>query len=135
MPKESAGCLLYKFQNDELHVLLVHPSGNYNRKTPWTIPKGLIDAPENSEAAARRETMEETGVIAADLFSLGFVMQGKVRKQIHCFGGVAPDDADPKCASWEVDKSEFVSIEKAKTLIHPDQLAFLERLQEHLEQS
>ncbi len=132
MSKVSAGCLLYKIQNGELNVLLVHPSGNYNRKTPWTIPKGLLDLQEELESAARRETFEETGVIAGELFTLGFVLQGKVKKQINCFAGEAPADAEPRCASWEVDRSEFVSIEKARELIHPDQIAFLERLQEHL---
>lgn len=132
MPKEAAGCLLYRYRETVLEVLLVHPSGNYNRKTPWGIPKGGLDPQESHELAARRETQEETGVFAGELTSIGFVVQGKSKKQIHCFAGPAPADANPTCASWEVDCSEFVSIEKARQLIHPDQEELLNRLQELL---
>jgi len=38
--KQSAGTLLYRQGPDGLEVLLIHPSGNYNRKAPWSIPKG-----------------------------------------------------------------------------------------------
>ncbi len=48
MVKISSGTLLYRQigLNEErsrrrLEVLLVHPSGNYNRGKPWSIPKGI----------------------------------------------------------------------------------------------
>lgn len=110
----------------------MHPSGNYNKKTPWTIPKGLPDENEEKESAARRETREETGVEAGKLVSLGLAIQGKSRKHIYCFAGEAPEAAAPHCASWEVDKAEFVSIDDARKLIHPDQIIFLDRLIESL---
>lgn len=125
--KQSAGTLLYRQGTSELEVLLVHPSGNYNRKTPWSIPKGELDAAETPEQTARRETLEETGVRAADLLSLGIAVQGG-RKQIHCFAGPAPADAAPHTASWEVDQACFVPLSRARTLLHPDQLVFLDRL-------
>jgi predicted NUDIX family NTP pyrophosphohydrolase len=130
--KQSAGTLLYRRTDDGLSVLLVHPSGNYNRKTPWSIPKGIPDEGESLEAAARRETMEETGVTAGELFPLGTIDYTKSRKTVHCFAG--PDDGlqEPRCASWEVDRAEFVPIAKARELIHPDQRPFLDRLEEHL---
>ena len=54
--KQSAGTLLYRRNAEELEVLLVHPSGNYNRHKPWSIPKGEPDPDENDlEATARRE--------------------------------------------------------------------------------
>lgn len=131
--KQSAGTLLYRSGADGLEVLLVHPSGNYNRKAPWSIPKGLPDDGEDLEAAARRETLEETGVAASDLAPLGTIDYKKSRKRIHCFAGPAPVDADPQCASWEVDCAEFVSIERARKLMHPDQVPFLDRLESSLE--
>ena len=67
----SAGCLLYRFCENTLEVLLVHPSGAYNRRSPFSIPKGLLDPAEELEQAARRETLEETGVVAGDLHPLG----------------------------------------------------------------
>jgi predicted NUDIX family NTP pyrophosphohydrolase len=130
--QESAGTLLYRRTPSSLEVLLVHPSGNYNRKAPWSIPKGLPDPDEPLEEAARRETLEETGVQAANLMPLGSIKYSKSRKQVHCFAGEAPQGAEPRCASWEVDRAEFVPLEQARTLIHPDQMPFLERLLENV---
>lgn len=118
-------------------MLLVHPSGAYNRKAPWSIPKGLPDEGEELASAAIRETAEETGVVlsldAHALVSLDSIDYRRSRKRIFCFAALAPADAEPRCASWEVDRAEFVSIELARELIHPDQAAFLERLCQHLD--
>lgn len=127
--KESAGTLLYRNVDGKIEVLLVHPSGNYNKNAKWGIPKGVPDEGENFELAARRETLEETGVVAGELKSLGFVEYTKSRKRVHCFCGPAPDDAAPHCASWEVDKAEFVTLDKAKDIIHQDQGEFITRLE------
>ncbi|OAI55197.1 hypothetical protein AYO44_00350 [Planctomycetaceae bacterium SCGC AG-212-F19] len=130
--KQSAGTLLYREGPKGLEVLLVHPSGNYNRKAPWSIPKGEPGEDANLEATARRETEEETGVVAGALVPLGDIIYQKSRKQVHCFGGPAPADASPRTASWEVDKAEFVALAKARELLHPDQQVFLDRLVAHL---
>lgn len=126
---ESAGTLLYRKTDAGLEVLLVHPSGNYNRRAPWGIPKGVPEAGEELEAAARRETLEETGVRAGKLLPLGSINYRKSRKRVHAFAGAAPADAEPACCSWEVDRAEFVSLERARELIHPDQLPLLDRLE------
>ena len=125
----SAGTLLYRFQNGALQVLLVHPSGNYNRRAPWSIPKGIPDDGETLEAAARRETCEEAGVEAAELTEIGSIDYRRSRKRIFAFAGPAPNDAQPDCASWEVDGAEFVPIDEARRRIHPDQAPFLDRLE------
>jgi predicted NUDIX family NTP pyrophosphohydrolase len=133
--KQSAGTLLYRFVGEALEVLLVHPSGPYNRGKPWGIPKGLPDDEEPLEAAARRETREETGVeVVGPLVDLGFCDYTRSRKRIHCFAGPAPADAAPRTASWEVDRAEFVPLEQARRLIHPEQAPFLDRLLAHLGQ-
>ena len=132
--KHSAGTLLYRRRKDAVEVLLVHPSGNYNRKAPWSIPKGLPDEGEELQAAARRETAEETGIIAATLFPLGTIDYTKSKKRIHCFAGPVGEDAQPRCASWEVDCAEFVTIHEARRLIHPDQAPFLDRLEGRLQE-
>jgi predicted NUDIX family NTP pyrophosphohydrolase len=130
--KESSGTVLYRHVADGVEVLLVHPAGNYNRRAPWGIPKGQPDPGEDMEATARRETMEETGLIAGDLTPLGFVDYTRSKKRVHGFAGAAPTDAAPRCASWEVDKVEFIELSRARRIIHPDQAAFLDRLVQHL---
>jgi predicted NUDIX family NTP pyrophosphohydrolase len=125
--KETAGTLLYRTVDGTVEILLVHASGNYNRKSKWSIPKGLPEENETLEEAARRETKEETDVTAGKLKPLGYIDYKKSRKRVHCFVGTAPKDAEPQCASWEVDRAEFVPIEKAMEIIHPDQAEFLVR--------
>ena len=131
--QESAGVLLYRVNKGSIEVLLVHPSGNYNRRAPWSIPKGLLDKDEDLEAAARRETLEETGIEAGTLKSLGSIDYRRSRKRVHCFAGEAPMKAQPRCASWEIDGAEFVELDEGRGRIHPDQRPLLDRLLEYLE--
>jgi len=127
--KQSAGTLLYREGPVGLEVLLVHPSGNYNRNKPWSIPKGEPDAEETElEATARRETLEETGVLAGDLQPLGSIQYTKSKKTVHAYAGLAPPDAAPRCASWEVDQARFVPLDEARRLLHSEQVPFLDRL-------
>lgn len=130
--RQSAGTLLYREGPQGLEVLLVHPSGPYNRRAPWSIPKGEPGDDPDLEATARRETLEETEVHAGTLTPLGHMIYRKSRKQVHCFAGPAPADADPRPASWEVDQARFVALAEAEELLHPDQRVFLERLRHHL---
>jgi predicted NUDIX family NTP pyrophosphohydrolase len=131
--KKSAGTLLYRDGDNGLEVLIVHPSGPYNRKAPWSIPKGEPNADETDlEAAARRETWEETGVTAGELAPLGDITYRKSRKTVWCFAGPAPADDAPRTASWEVDQARFVEVNKARELLHPDQAVFIDRLLAHL---
>jgi predicted NUDIX family NTP pyrophosphohydrolase len=130
--RQSAGILLYRGSGRDLEVLLVHPSGNYNRRAPWSIPKGEPGKETDLEETARRETLEETGLTAGKLVAFGHIDYRKSRKRVHCFAGPAPADTEPRCASWEIDQARFVSIDEARTLLHPDQVPFLDRLMEHL---
>ena len=137
--KLASGTVLYRRvvgANGEtsLEVLLVHPSGNYNRRAPWGIPKGAPNPDEDLEATARRETWEETGIeVTAALHDLGFVDYTRSKKRVHGYATPAPDGALARCASWEVDKVEFIEITRARRIIHPDQAALLDRLERHLE--
>ena len=129
----SSGTVLYRFVDNSVEVLLVHPAGNYNRRAPWGIPKGAPDPDEELEATARRETLEETGLdIDGPLVDLGHVDYTRSKKRVHAYAAPAPEGAAPRCASWEVDKVEFIEITRARRIIHPDQAALLDRLQRHL---
>src|SRR3954452_10067724 len=64
MAKQSAGILLYRFQDKQLQVFLVHPGGPFFRNKDdgsWSIPKGEFLDDEDALAAAKREFLEETG--------------------------------------------------------------------------
>lgn len=134
--KLASGTVLYRRTGDTLEVLLVHPAGNYNRRAPWGIPKGAPNSGESLDAAARRETLEETGlVVDGALVDLGHVDYTRSKKRVHGYAAAAPEGAAPKCASWEVDKVEFIEITRARRIIHPDQAALLDRLLRHLAES
>lgn len=127
--KVSSGVVLYRRVDERIEILLVHPAGNYNRRAPWGIPKGAPDPHEGLEQAARRETLEETGLaLGCPLIDLGHVDYTRSKKRVHAFAGPAPDGATPRCASWEVDKAEFIEISRARRVIHPDQAPLIDRL-------
>lgn len=132
--RQSAGTLLYRRGDIGIEVLLVHPSGTYNRHAPWSIPKGEPGNDADLEATARRETEEETGVVAGRLTYLGSMVYRKSRKEVHCYAGPAPADAAPTTASWEVDQARFATLDEARELLHPDQRVFLDRLSDLLSQ-
>lgn len=63
--RRSAGILVFRRAAAGPEVLLGHMGGPlWARKDAraWTLPKGLLDADEAPEAAARREFWEETGL-------------------------------------------------------------------------
>lgn len=129
---QSAGTLLYRDGEGGLEVLIVKPSGPAARYG-WSLPKGLPDAGESLEAAARRETLEETGVgVVGTLVPLGFVDYAKSKKRIHGFAGPAPQEATPRKASWEVAEARFVPAAEARELLHNDQKVFVDRLMREL---
>jgi predicted NUDIX family NTP pyrophosphohydrolase len=127
--KQSAGLLLYSRSEALVSVLLVHPSGGYNRNAPFGIPKGEPNAGEALEVAARREVLEETGLdVTGEISPLGHIDYKKNRKRIHAWSAPLPLGAVPKCASWEIDRAQMFSTEEARKVIHPDQAPFLDRL-------
>ena len=56
--------------------------------SPLEHSQGLCRSPgESLEEAARRETLEETGLVAGDLIPLGSIVYTKSRKRVHGFAG------------------------------------------------
>jgi predicted NUDIX family NTP pyrophosphohydrolase len=64
MSKTSAGILAYRFHQNILQVLLVHPGGPFWKNKDagvWSIPKGEYNVGEDPFTVALREFEEETG--------------------------------------------------------------------------
>jgi len=131
MPRKlSAGCLVRARFAGELRYLIVHPSGKYNRRAPWSIPKGIVEAGERPEDAALRETREETGLGCRIIAALGQIAYQKSRKDVLGFLAEPLEEQSAPTlepADWEIDRAEFLSAEEARQRLHPDQRAFIDR--------
>jgi len=136
MAQIAAGCLVTREGADGIEVLLVHARRASFRHPLFGIPKGLVEENESLEAAALRETREETGLCVHIRRPLGSVRQ-KSGKIVHAFWAtVAPEsraavDDQGKCATpdAENDVCRFYGITKARGLMIPAQRDFLDRLE------
>ncbi|MGN6742928.1 MAG: NUDIX domain-containing protein, partial [Amnibacterium sp.] len=77
-------------------VLLGHMGGPFwarKQEGAWSVPKGLLEAGEDAEAAARREFTEELGVPVPEieLVDLGTIVQSK-SKTVQVFTGAGEID-------------------------------------------
>lgn len=149
MAARSAGLLLYRFdQAGEPEVLLAHPGGPFwARKDDgvWSVPKGEHEADDDALTTAYREFREETGhdAPAGDPVPLGEVRQpGGKRVTAWALEG----DLDASAATsntfemeWprgsgtvrdfpEVDRLEWMSVERARTKLLKGQVPLLDRL-------
>lgn len=152
MAKKSAGILLYRAQNKQVQVLLVHPGGPFWSKKElgsWSVPKGELNENEDILHAAIREMEEETGFKANGPFIALQPVKQKSGKIIYAFA--AQNDFDPKnlksnnCfVEWpprtgkrleipEVDKAEWLYLNEAKEKIVKGQLPILIELEQKLE--
>ena len=152
----SAGLLIYRYSDSPeqrtLEVLLVHPGGPFWKKKDdgaWSIPKGLVEPGEESQAAAAREFTEETGFQPprTPWLDLGLAKL-KSGKQIqawaaegdfnvaHLRSNVFSMEWPPKSGREqefpEVDRALYVAPEVARVKLNEAQVVFVDRLLELL---
>jgi len=147
MARESAGILMYRRRGGRIEILLGHFGGPFWRtkdQGAWAIPKGLIEAGESAEQAARREFAEELGTRAeGPLQPLGRIRQ-KGGKSVEAFALEGDLDADrivsnaftlewpPGSGRWEsypeLDRAAWFTLDEARAKILPSQAALLDRL-------
>lgn len=149
--KHSAGLLLFRHTDDGLEVLLGHMGGPFFAKKDagaWTVPKGEYEPDEPAWEAARREFREELGLAPPDgeAVPLGEVRQAG-GKTVTVWAVEA--DLDPATVvpgtftmEWpprsgrtrefpELDRVEWLGVERAREVIVKAQATFLDRLAEH----
>ncbi|MET7385862.1 NUDIX domain-containing protein [Streptomyces sp. NPDC005529] len=149
--KRSAGLLLFRRTGDGLEVLLGHMGGPFFARKDagaWTVPKGEYEPDETAWDAARREFREELGLPPPDgeAVTLGEVTQtnGKVVTAWAIEADLDPATMVPGTFTleWppksgrhqefpELDRVEWMTPDRARTLIVPAQSTFLDRLMEH----
>ncbi|MFF6996592.1 NUDIX domain-containing protein [Streptomyces sp. NPDC008313] len=147
----SAGLLLFRRKGPGVEVLLGHMGGPFFARREagaWTVPKGEYEADEPAWDAARREFREELGLRPPDgrALALGEVRQagGKTVTVWAVEADLDPAAVVPGTFSmqWpprsgrlrefpELDRVEWMTPERARTLIVRAQAAFLDRLLEH----
>ncbi|MDC0772352.1 NUDIX domain-containing protein [Streptomyces sp. HD] len=149
--KRSAGLLLFRRTDHGLEVLLGHMGGPFFAKRDagaWTVPKGEYEPDEPAWDAARREFREELGLPPPDgaAVPLGEIRQtgGKI-----VTAWAIEADLDPAAVvpgtfrmEWpprsgrtqefpELDRVEWLAVERAREVVVKAQAAFLDRLAEH----
>ncbi|MFI9822739.1 NUDIX domain-containing protein [Streptomyces sp. NPDC052013] len=147
----SAGLLLFRHTGQGLEVLLGHMGGPFfaRRETgAWTVIKGEYDPAEPAWEAALREFREELGVEPPDgeAVPLGEVRQsgGKIVTAWAVEADLDPASVVPGTfeMEWppksgriqefpELDRVEWLALDRAREVIVKAQSAFLDRLAEH----
>jgi len=145
MPNVAAGLLMFRKRNDKLEFFLVHPGGPFyatKKEGVWSMPKGIPEKEEELLQTAQREFFEETGIKPHGPFHPLGSTKLKSGKIVHAWAFEGEWDPATGITSnfikiaWppsskkfmdilEVDKAEWVTLDKALKMIHPAQAAFL----------
>lgn len=143
----SCGLLMYRENDGDLEVFLIHPGGPYFKNKDndsWGIPKGRKEEGESLLECAKREFVEETGFTPdSDYFiKLGYIKQNKKDVHVWAFRTHAekifvksnyceiewPKNSGNFKNFPEVDDGRFFSISKAYEKIIPSQKDMLDRI-------
>ncbi|MGW3939064.1 NUDIX domain-containing protein [Streptomyces phaeochromogenes] len=148
--KRSAGLLLFRRTDQGIQVLLGHMGGPFFARRDagaWTVPKGEYEPDEAAWDAARREFQEELGLPPPDgaPIPLGEVTQTN-RKVVTVWAIEADLDVTTMVPGtftmeWprgsgrvqefpELDRAEWLDLDRARAVLVKAQTTFLDRLAE-----
>lgn len=117
----SAGGIVYKKSENVLWLVCQH-----SQHKGWVFPKGLVGdmkKNESKEAAAIRETEEESGVkarIVAPLKKLAeyfYTFEGQTVKKTVYYYLMEYISGDPKKHDWEMSDARFVQEDEVRKLL------------------
>lgn len=132
--EKSAGFVVFRKTDSGPEYLLLQNSS----KPFWDFPKGLLDAGESEEEAARREAFEEAGLKDVKMVH-GFKEKATyfyrlggetIHKDLVMFLG-AVSEGDVKL-SWEHSAFEWLPFDEAKKRLTKQKLELLERAERFL---
>lgn len=124
LPSKTVAAATLTRRDHDGKLLVVHDTF----KSRWTIPGGIVDADEDPEHAAVRETREESGVDVGTTGLLGVFHGLRPDRLVFVFGAKPiaartgqsmPDDAPTPIHTHEVDAAEWVTAEEALRRVAP----------------
>jgi predicted NUDIX family NTP pyrophosphohydrolase len=151
MPTLSAGIILYRWRGEELEVLLIHPGGpfwQHRDEGAWMIPKGMVEAGEDSTSAAIREFEEEMGCPPAGTPAYLCRVRQSGGKSVDAFALEGDFDTEAIVSNSfpleypqgsgkisfypEVDRALWLSLDEARQKMLASQVPILDALAERL---
>ena len=154
MGKQSAGILLYRKQDNQLQIFLVHPGGPFFKNKDlgaWSIPKGEFLDNEDALSAAKREFEEETGSAVEGKFTplnpvtlksgkkiQAWAIEGNLdheKVSSNTFEIEWPPKSGKKQSFPEVDRGGWFISAEAKLKVNPAQVDLIEELEKIINRS
>ena len=118
-PVVAAGAILWRLENNELKVAIIHRA----RYNDWSWPKGKLDKGETVAQAAVREIREETGLkvtLGVHLAEINYQLPNGGDKQVHYWAAKVSDKAlagSKFKPSEEVEKVDWKTVAHARKLL------------------
>lgn len=129
---KSCGVIPYRWKEGHLQLLILKQRGFAAFR--WSFPKGHMEAGETEQDTALREMREECGMNARlhPVFreTMHYHINGWMPKDVVLFLGKA--EGSLRLQSSEIETSRWVSIREAGSLLHPDHLPILKKVEECL---
>ena len=129
---KSCGVIPYRWKDGHLQLLVLKQRGYAAFR--WSFPKGHMEAGESEADTALREMREECGLTARlhpDFrAAMHYCINGWMPKDVILFLGEA--EGDLQLQAREIETSRWVSLREAGSLLHPDHLPILKRVEECL---
>ena len=148
MGKQSAGILLYRKQDNQLQIFLVHPGGPFFKNKDegaWSIPKGEFSDDEDALSAAKREFEEETGstvngkltslkpvILKSGKKVLAWAVEGNIDHEkiySNTFEIEWPPKSGKKQSFPEIDRGGWFNSGEAKLKVNPAQVGLIDELE------